>query len=267
MSDIHLPQELLALARIAATTAADLVVAGRAAVIAKKPSVATKSSATDPVTEMDKAAEKLIVATIKSARPLDGFIGEEGSSEPGQTGISWAIDPIDGTVNYMYGLPVWAVSVAAMQNGEVLAGCLVAPDLNKIYYGIKGGGGWVESNAIATKLKVLPSSDLSQCLLATGFAYQKQRRAQVAPEIAKVLPQVRDLRRMGAASIDIVSVATGGVDAYVESGVRIWDYAAALLIATEAGAEFIHRNQPWGEWLLVARPGLTQQLEAITNKL
>ena len=216
---------------------------------------------------MDKAAEKLIVATIKLSRPLDGFIGEEGSSELGKTGISWAIDPIDGTVNYMYGLPVWALSVAAMQAGEVIAGCLVAPDLNKIFYGSKGGGGWVESNAITTKLKVLPSSDLSQCLLATGFAYQKARRAQIAPVIAQVLPQVRDLRRMGAASIDIVSVATGGVDAYVESGVRIWDYAAALLIATEAGAEFINREQPWGEWLLVARPGLTELLEPITNQL
>jgi myo-inositol-1(or 4)-monophosphatase len=108
---------------------------------------------------------------------------------------------------------------------------------------------------------------LSQCLLATGFAYRKERREQIAPIIASVLPQVRDLRRMGAASIDIASVATGGVDAYVESGVRIWDYAAALLIATEAGADYLHRNQPWGEWLLVCRPGLRDKLEAITRLL
>lgn len=267
MSETQLAQELLALARQAGTAAAQLVVAGRAEVIAKKASVSTKTSATDPVTEMDKAAERLIVATIKEVRPTDGFIGEEGSATTGESGITWAIDPIDGTVNYMYGLPVWTISIAALKDGESIAGCLVAPDLNKIYYATKGGGGWEESAGIAKPLKVLPSDELSKCLLATGFAYRKERRAEIAPIIAQVLPQVRDLRRMGAASIDIVSVATGGVDAYVESGVRIWDYAAALLIATEAGAEFIHRNQPWGEWLLVARPGLTEQLEAITNQL
>lgn len=267
MTETISAQELLGLARTAASAAADLVVAGRAAVIAKKASVSTKTSATDPVTEMDKAAEKLIVEIIKSSRPNDGFIGEEGSATSGDSGITWAIDPIDGTVNYMYGLPVWTISIAALKDGEAIAGCLVAPDLAKIYYATKGGGGWEESNSGTKALTVLPSDDLSSCLLATGFAYRKERRAEIAPVIAQVLPQVRDLRRMGAASIDITSVATGGVDAYVESGVRIWDYAAALLIATEAGAEYIHRNQPWGEWLLVCRPGLKDKLEEITNKL
>lgn len=267
MTDLLLAQELLLLARQAALAAADLVVAGRPEVIAKKASVSTKTSVTDPVTEMDRAAEKLIVETIKSVRPSDGFIGEEGSAIVGESGISWAIDPIDGTVNYMYGLPVWTISVAALKDGDAIAGCLVAPDLHKIYYATKGGGGFEEVAGEAKRLQVLPSDDLAKCLLATGFAYRKERREEIAPIIASVLPQVRDLRRMGAASIDITSVATGGVDAYVESGVRIWDYAAALLIATEAGAEFIHRNQPWGEWLLVCRPGLKDQLEAITNKL
>ena len=267
MTEAELAQDLLRLARQAATAAAELVVAGRSEVIAKKAGVSTKTSATDPVTEMDKAAEKLIVSLIKAQRPNDGFIGEEGSSDPGSSGIAWAIDPIDGTVNYMYGLPVWTISVAALQDGDAIAGCLVAPDLNKVYFGTKGGGGFEESLSGVRQLQVLPSDDLARCLLATGFAYRKERREEIAPVIAQVLPQVRDLRRMGAASIDIVSVATGGVDAYVESGVRIWDYAAALLIATEAGAEFIHRNQPWGEWLLVCRPGLTEKLEAITNQL
>lgn len=267
MTETVLAQELLGLARTAASAAADLVIAGRAAVTAKKASVSTKTSATDPVTEMDKAAEKLIVEIIKSSRPNDGFIGEEGSATTGDSGITWAIDPIDGTVNYMYGLPVWTISIAALKDGEAIAGCLVAPDLAKIYYATKGGGGWEESNSGTRALTVLPSDDLSSCLLATGFAYRKERRAEIAPVIAQVLPEVRDLRRMGAASIDITSVATGGVDAYVESGVRIWDYAAALLIATEAGAEYIHRNQPWGEWLLVCRPGLKDKLEEITNKL
>lgn len=267
MTETVSAQELLALARTAASSAADLVVAGRAEVIVKKASVSTKTSATDPVTEMDKAAEKLIVEIIKSSRPNDGFIGEEGSATSGDSGITWAIDPIDGTVNYMYGLPVWTISIAALKDGEAIAGCLVAPDLAKVYYATKGGGGWEESNSGTKALTVSPSDDLSSCLLATGFAYRKERRAEIAPVIAQVLPQVRDIRRMGAASIDITSVATGGVDAYVESGVRIWDYAAALLIATEAGAEYIHRNQPWGEWLLVCRPGLKDKLEEITNKL
>ena len=267
MADSNFAQELLALAREAADAAAELVVAGRAEVIAKKASVSTKSSETDPVTEMDRAAEKLIVAKLKSVRPTDGFIGEEGSSEIGETGIAWAIDPIDGTVNYMYGLPAWTVSIAALKDGEAIAGCLVAPDLDKIYYATKGGGGWEQSSSGTRRLEIQPSDDLAKCLLATGFSYRKERRIEIAPIIAQVLPQVRDLRRMGAASIDIASVATGAVDAYVESGVRIWDYAAALLIATEAGAEFIHRDQPWGEWLLVSRPGLTNQLEEITNKL
>lgn len=267
MSQSPYAQELLAIARTAATQAAKLVVSGRSEVIAKKSQVRTKTSVTDPVTEMDRAAEALIVKTIKLTRPDDGFIGEEGSEIVSKTGISWAIDPIDGTVNYMYGLPVWAVSVAALKDGQSIAGCLVAPDLSKIYYATAGGGSFVEDNNGVTQLKVKPSTDLGQCLLATGFAYRKERRAEIAPVIAAVLPQVRDLRRMGAASIDITSVATGGVDAYVESGVRIWDYAAALLIAIEAGAEFIHRNQPWGEWLLVCRPGLKDQLEEITNLL
>jgi myo-inositol-1(or 4)-monophosphatase len=267
MSQTQLAQDLLVLARAAATAAADLVMAGRPKVIAGKATVSTKSSVTDPVTEMDRAAEHLIVSLIKGQRPLDGFIGEEGSSTESESGITWAIDPIDGTVNYMYGLPAWSVSVAALENGIAIAGCLVAPDLNKVYFATKGGGGWEEQAGLATELKVLPSDDLARTLLATGFSYRKERRSELAPIFAQVLPQVRDVRRMGSASIDIASVATGGVDAYVESGVRIWDYAAALLIATEAGAEFIHRDQPWGEWLLVARPGLAELLEPITNKL
>lgn len=259
--------ELLALAQKVAINAAELVVAGRPMVFANKENVSTKSSHTDPVTEMDQAAEKLIVDSIKSLRPDDGFIGEEGASSPGNSGVVWAIDPIDGTVNYMYGLPCWSVSVAALVDGESVAGCLVAPDLNKIYFATKGGGAFEKTGDQVKKLQVQAGATLDKCLLATGFSYKKERREAIAPIIAKVLPQVRDLRRLGAASIDIASVATGGVDAYVESGVRIWDYAAALLIATEAGAEFLHRDQPWGEWLLVARPGLRDELTQLTELL
>jgi myo-inositol-1(or 4)-monophosphatase len=138
-------QELLNLAKTAATAASELVVAGRPEVIAKKSQVNTKTSLTDPVTEMDRAAENLIVRTIKSVRPDDGFIGEEGSDIASKSGISWAIDPIDGTVNYMYGLPVWTISIAAIHDGKSIAGCLVAPDLGKTYFATENGGAFAES--------------------------------------------------------------------------------------------------------------------------
>ena len=242
------PVHLLALAIAVACEAGEMLAdrRGRAAVIG------TKSSPTDVVTEMDQAAERLIRSRILAERPDDAILGEEGGQTGGEAPVRWIVDPLDGTVNYLYGLPDWAVSIAAEARGQVVAGVVCVPPRDALYVAAAGSGAWRSSLADVSR-GVLPRSGpavpprsqplsctadvpLSRALIATGFGYERARRLVQGRVLSAILPRVRDIRRNGACSVDLCSVAAGNVDGYYERGVQYWDIAAGTLIAREAGA-------------------------------
>ena len=192
----------------------------------------TKSTPTDVVTEADRACEALLVEGIRAARPDDGLLGEEGASSEGTTGLVWVIDPIDGTVNYLYGLPQWAVSIGVELDGEALVGVVFDPAKDELWTAVRGQGAQLDGR----RLRCSAVEDLGQTLVATGFSYDARRRSVQAQHLTHVLPVVRDLRRLGAGSLDLCAVAAGRVDAYYEQGLNPWDMSAGLLIAAEAGA-------------------------------
>jgi len=192
----------------------------------------TKSTPTDVVTEADRACEQLLVDGIRAARPDDGVLGEEGASSDGTSGVRWVVDPIDGTVNYLYGLPQWAVSIGVEVDGAVLVGVVFDAAKDELWTAVRGQGALLDGRP----LRCSAASDLSQTLVATGFHYDVRRRSVQAHNLARVLPVVRDIRRLGAGSLDLCAVAAGRVDAYYEQGLNPWDMAAGLLIAEEAGA-------------------------------
>ena len=219
-----------------------------------------KSSAIDFATQMDKASEELIVNRILSARPDDGIIGEEGSSKESKSGVTWVIDPLDGTVNYVYNLPGWNICIAAKDGEGVQVGVVVAPSINGFWYARKGGGAYYNDK----KIKCNEPVQLSGALLATGFAYDLEKRLEQVDLAAKLIPKVRDVRRLGAAGVDLSYVAMGVLDGFYEYGLNEWDYSAGGLIATEAGALMTGRNGgPVGkEMTIVAGPTLHALLTA-----
>ena len=224
------PSELAALARDAALAAGDLLRRGQEGASAD---VGTKTSRTDMVTALDRASEALITEALLSARPGDAVLGEEGGlTGAGTSGVRWIVDPLDGTTNYLYGFPVWAVSVAAELDGEVVAGVVHDPSHGETFTAVRGGGAACNGRA----LRVTGAPDLGVALLGTGFAYESASRARQGAAVARVLPYVRDVRRAGAASVDLCWVAVGRLDAYYERGLQLWDRAAGMLVASEAGA-------------------------------
>jgi myo-inositol-1(or 4)-monophosphatase len=204
-----------------------------------RPGVAdTKSSETDPVTVMDRAAEELLASSILQVRPDDGILGEEGHSRPGTSGLTWVIDPIDGTVNNLYGVASHAVSVAIVE-GEpdpatwtVLAGAVHDVVTGRTWSAALGHGATADGETIAMR----DPAPLAHSLVATGFGYAATRRALQARVLMQVLPRVRDIRRLGSAAVDLCLLAQGSVDLYYERGLNPWDMAAGSLIASEAGA-------------------------------
>lgn len=194
--------------------------------------VETKTTATDMVTEMDRASEALIAELILGARPGDAFLGEEGTVGSGTTGVRWVVDPLDGTTNYLYGFPSWAVSIAAEIGGEPVVGVVFDPTHAETYRAVQGEGAWCNGE----QLRVVGAQELDTSLVATGFGYDAVVRAEQARIVARVLPAVRDIRRAGAASVDLCWLARGRVDVYYERGLQHWDHAAGALIAGEAGA-------------------------------
>jgi myo-inositol-1(or 4)-monophosphatase len=248
--------ELLAIAADAGNAAGELLAsrAGRVTV------EATKSSPTDVVTEMDRRAEELIRARIGAARPSDAILGEEGG-QTGDTGgapVRWVIDPLDGTVNYLYGLPDWAVSIAAEVAGQIVAGAVFLPVRGELFTATRGGGAWLTSGGTRVPLRCRPGVPLNQALVATGFGYQARRRQVQGEVVAALLPRIRDIRRGGVASVDLCSVAAGRLDGYYERGLNYWDYAAGALIAAEAGAVVggLHGALVSGSMLVAAGPEL-----------
>ena len=220
-----------------------------------------KSGVFDFATQMDHESEKLIVTEILSARPHDGLIGEEGANQESKSGITWVIDPIDGTVNYLYDIPGWCISIAAKDNDGGLVGVVYSPATQSLWRASRGGG--AQLNGIPIKCN--DPVALDRALIGTGFAYDIEKRKIQAELIARLLPQIRDLRRLGACAVDICHVASGSLDAYFEAGVNEWDYAAAGLIATEAGAKVSIDKGIWnGEknMVIVAGPTLHAPLSA-----
>jgi myo-inositol-1(or 4)-monophosphatase len=222
------PVELASLAREVARAA------GRHALELRRLGVrvSTKSTATDMVTDADRATEALIVERLLTARPHDGVVGEEGGERAGSSGVRWVIDPIDGTTNFVYDLPGWAVSIAAEVDGAVVAGAVVVPNLDAEFHAAVGQGAWLGDR----RLELPPPPSIDQALIGTGFGYAAEDRAWQGELVARLLPRVRDIRRYGAAAVDLCLVAAGRLDAYFEFGLQPWDLAAGGLIAAEAGA-------------------------------
>jgi len=192
----------------------------------------TKSSDVDPVTEFDRATEQLVVDRLRTERPDDSIVGEEGADHRGSSDLEWHIDPIDGTVNFVYDLPGWCTSVAVLRDGTPVAGAIYAPVVDELYSAALGEGATINGAAIT----VSGSSDLATALPATGFSYHRdEHRVEQAERIARVLPRVRDIRRQGSAALDLAYVASGRVDAYFEEYINSWDIAAGVLLVTEAG--------------------------------
>jgi myo-inositol-1(or 4)-monophosphatase len=264
------PQVLLALARSAAQAAAGMLAARRPAGPQGRPEVAgTKSSPTDVVTEMDRAAEAMIADRILAERPGDAILGEE-SGESGHGRVRWIVDPLDGTVNYLYGLPDWAVSIAAEVDGSVVAGVVAVPRHREVFTAVAGQGSWLHPDgAPAIPLRCNDGVPLRSALVSTGFGYARARRVVQGEIVAVVLPQVRDIRRGGSCAVDLCSVATGRMDAYYERGVNYWDWAAGGLIAAEAGARVggLDGRPPSPELTIAAGPGLFQELHDLLRSL
>ncbi len=253
--------DLLPLAWAAGTEAGRLLADERPDTI----QTATKSTSTDVVTQMDKAAEDRIVARVLAARPGDAILGEESGERPGTSGVRWIIDPLDGTVNYLYRVPLWSVSIAAERDGEVVVGVICQPALGVSYVGVRGHGSWRVRADRAERIHISGCADLGAALVATGFAYEPAIRARQGAALADIVPVVRDVRRSGSSTVDLCWVASGLLDGYYEQGLHPWDYSAGRLIATEAGAVATAPNGDPSSFLVVAAPGISEELVALTG--
>jgi myo-inositol-1(or 4)-monophosphatase len=256
------PEQLLTLATDVATRAARLLLEAQGR---ERTSVQTKSTRTDMVSEMDRASEHLIVSELLAVRPDDGIVGEEGSDRAGISGLRWVVDPLDGTTNYLYGFPGWSVSIAAEDDDGVVAGVVVDPSHRDVFSATRGGGARRNGEPIACSAQAV----LAETLVGTGFNYAAERRRRQAEVLVGLLPRVRDIRRMGAASVDLCSVACGRLDAYYERGLSWWDVAAGSLIAAEAGAvvSSLDGGPVVGDSVVASAPGVATALSDVLRSL
>ncbi len=262
--DLH--DGLLALACRLAVEAGTLAAEGRQIDIEAGASrvamtAATKSSLTDVVTRHDRAAEATIVDGLHAARPDDAIIGEEGTDRTGTSGVSWFIDPIDGTTNYLYDLPLWCTSVGAVDSDGTIVGAVFIPATNDLFAAARGQGASRNGRAIVAS----GETELSLALVATGFGYEPERRRAQATRLSGIAPLIRDIRRTGSAAIDLCFAAAGIVDAYFEENLQRWDMTAGELIAREAGCRTgdFHGGAASPEELLAATPAVFDQLAAL----
>ncbi|HUY07585.1 MAG TPA: inositol monophosphatase family protein [Acidimicrobiales bacterium] len=224
-----------------------------------------KSSATDLVSAADRETEQIIVSRLADARPKDGILGEEGSKRPSSSGIDWIIDPIDGTTNFLYGHGSFAISLGAYEGDRGIAGVVFDPVRDETFSAIRGGGATRNGQALHAPFDAPP---LEESLLGTGFHYLASRRLLQARLLVGVLPAVRDIRRQGAASLDICSVVCQRLDAYYEAELQPWDVAAGLIIASEAGYshEYLDLGGELDRTLLLAHPDLIIPVRALLRK-
>lgn len=235
--------------------------------------VRSKSTPTDPVTVVDTETERLLRDRLAELRPGDPILGEEGGGPADPAGtpagsVTWVLDPIDGTVNFVYGVPAYAVSVGAQVDGESVAGAVADVVGNRVYSAALGLGAHVTDDEGTQPLQSSAVDDLSMALLGTGFGYSRQRRAAQAALLARMLPVVRDVRRIGSAALDLCMVASGRLDAYYEHGLQVWDRAAGALIAAEAGARVVLPAPGVHEagLALAAAPGIADELLAVLER-
>jgi myo-inositol-1(or 4)-monophosphatase len=223
-----------------------------------------KSSATDLATAADRASEQLVLDRLLAARPDDGLIGEEGSSRAGTSGLTWIVDPLDGTTNFVYDYPGWAVSIAVADGVGPLAGAVHDPQRGETFSAARGGGAWLGPVPITRN----PAPPLPEALVGTGFSYASERRAEQARLLPVVLPAVRDLRRGGSAALDLCSVALGRLDAFYEAELKPWDRAAGLLVASESGVGWRDLDGiiAGGTTLVVAPPELLDAFVALLER-
>jgi myo-inositol-1(or 4)-monophosphatase len=237
--------------------------------------VRSKTTPTDPVTVVDTETERLLRDRLAQLRPGDPILGEEGggpadlAATPANA-VTWVLDPIDGTVNFVYGIPAYAVSVGAQIDGVSVAGAVADVVAGRVYSAASGLGAHVIDEHGMKPLRCAAVDDLSMALLGTGFGYSRRRRATQAALLARMLPVVRDVRRIGSAALDLCMVAAGRLDAYYEHGLQAWDSAAGALIAAEAGAHVVvpAPNGPVGgaELVVAAAPGIAEELLAALER-
>lgn len=223
-------EELVRLAETTAREAGGLLRDGRERARA---TVESKSSPTDAVTELDRASEDLIRDRLLAARPDDALLGEEGGARTGRSGLEWVVDPLDGTVNYLYGLVPYAVSIAARLEGQTIVGVVHEPASGDTFVAARGRGAFRNGTALAMRRP----PGLAEALVGTGFSYQAERRRVQAGLLRHVLPALRDIRRGGSAAADLCAVADGRLDGFFEAGLHLWDVAAGALLVEEAGGE------------------------------
>jgi myo-inositol-1(or 4)-monophosphatase len=260
VSDDDLPAQLAELAVSLAERAGVLMMQHRAAGF----SVMTKSSATDVVTDADRAVERYLVDELAQLRPGDAVLGEEGGQH-GSSTVRWLLDPIDGTVNFMLGLPQFAVSIAAEVAGSVVAGCVYNPATGLLFHAARGHGSYLGEQRLSGPRAV----PLGEAVVATGFGYDAVRRAGQGRVVAELLPRVGNLRRLGSAALDLCALAAGWVDLYYEGPLGEWDYAAGALIASEAGVALSGLDgRPAGPWLVAgAHPESAEEFFAVLTEL
>lgn len=230
-----------------------------------------KSSSTDPVTELDRGCEQMIRRQILHERPDDGFIGEEGDDIPSGSGVRWVVDPIDGTVNFIYGISSWSVSIAAQyetgeHQNETVAAVVIDGVRNVAWGAVLGNGAWKIDGDNRETIESAGVSDLEYALVGTGFNYLPSIREHQAKAAVAMIPHIRDIRRLGSAALDLCAVAEGTLDAFVEQGLKEWDLAAGELISRESGAKIVGLNGPPDERLVIsATPAIARDFFELVN--
>jgi myo-inositol-1(or 4)-monophosphatase len=253
----HIAGDLLTLAKTLAIRVGDTALAGRKLGLRN---VETKSTSTDMVTEFDRATEREIVGTLKRLRPDDAIVGEEGGTHAGSSGITWFVDPIDGTTNFLYDLPMWTISIGVHDASGPLCGVVYAPALRETFTASRGRGAFLNGHRITCGT----ATDPTQALVGTGFNYSPANRVIQANRFPRFIDKIRDVRRLGSASLDLCFVACGRYDAYFEEHLYPWDLAAGALIATEAGAHVeVLADGPTAHALMAANPQLFPEIKAL----
>lgn len=263
------PVLLRSVAEQLATEAAAFVRARRAEVFGDQNTVSpvqAKSTPTDPVTVVDTETEALLRDRLAVLRPGEPVMGEEqGGTNDGR--LTWVLDPIDGTVNFVYGLEAYAVSVGVQRDGASVAGAVANVPTGALYSAAVGHGADLQHGGVTTRLRASAATELSMSLVGTGFSYAAEKRTRQAEILTAVLPAVRDIRRFGSCALDLCMVAAGGLDAYYEDGVHVWDWAAAALIAAEAGATLrLPASDGTPGLIIVCAPGISDALAAVLNR-
>jgi myo-inositol-1(or 4)-monophosphatase len=233
--------------------------------------VRTKSTPTDPVTVVDTETERLLRDRLAELRPGDPVLGEEGGGavrvEPGRP--LWVLDPIDGTVNFVYGIEAYAVSVGVQIDGTSVAGAVANVATGELFSAAVGRGARVRRAGVSTPLRCTPVGELSMALVGTGFGYAREQRARQAAVLARLLPDIRDMRRLGSCALDLCMVAAGQLDAYYEDGVHVWDWAAGALVAAEAGARMLLPDVDGGgsDLIVAAAPGIAAEFDEALRRV